>query len=195
MPRQRSNSNHFYVITGASGAGKSTLIAALAAQGYLTVPEAALALVKEQPLNSQLLPSKNRQAFMQAVLERNIQQYQQVQTQIQAQIQATDQPVFFDRGIPECLAWMQMMKIPIPEQLQTAAEHYRYAPFVFVAEPWPEIYVMNDDRPFPFERAIRSFEATVSGYLQAGYTSCILPKNSVEKRVQFILKQISKAIR
>src|SRR5690606_15807618 len=90
------SSQHFYVITGASGSGKSTLIAALDDLGYSTVPEAALAIMREQlECNGKALPETDRKAFMEAVLSRSIQDYEAAQS-----LRA---PVFFDRGIPECL--------------------------------------------------------------------------------------------
>lgn len=54
------SAERFYVITGASGAGKSTLLAALGELGYSTVPEAALAIVREQQeCNGSVLPWVN----------------------------------------------------------------------------------------------------------------------------------------
>jgi predicted ATPase len=61
---------------------------------------------------------------------------------------------------------------------------------VFVAEPWPEIYVRDQWRRASFARAARSFEATVAPYRQAGYTTSVLPKVSVEQRVAFVLDQV-----
>ena len=91
----------YYVITGASGAGKSTLVAALSDLGYSTVQEAALAVLREQiQSNGGILPSTDRLAFTEAVLARNIQAY--------LAAQRWEPPVFFDRGIPECLAWLQL---------------------------------------------------------------------------------------
>lgn len=174
----------YYVITGASGAGKSTLIAALAAHGHQTVPEAALALLKEQQAsNSDILPGKNRQAFMQALLARNLDEYRRQQ--------GLSGPVFFDRGIPECIAWMRMMALKIPAELLGAAAACPYARRVFVAEPWPEIYVSDSERPFSFERAQRSFAATVAGYSEAGYELCVLPRASVQERAAFVLAHIA----
>jgi predicted ATPase len=65
-----------------------------------------------------------------------------------------------------------------------------YADTVFVAEPWPDIYVCDQWRRAPFERAARSFDTTVASYVEAGYTACVLPKASVEERVAFILNQV-----
>jgi len=89
-----------YVITGASGAGKSTLVTALSELGYATVPEAALDILREQQeRRGSILPWVNRPAFMEEVLKRSIRNHQAAQS--------LKVPVFFDRGIPECLAWLR----------------------------------------------------------------------------------------
>ena len=173
----------FYVITGASGAGKSTLLNALGEQGFSVMPEAALSIVHEQErAGGTLLPGTHLQAFMNAVVERNIRAYEVAKS--------LPQPVFFDRGIPECIAHMELLSLDINPAYVEDSKVRRYANTVFVAEPWPEIYVCDRWRRAPFERAARSFEQTLSPYVRDGYTTCVLPKVSVERRVAFILDRV-----
>jgi predicted ATPase len=172
------SSQHFYVITGASGAGKSTLIGALGELGYSTVPEAALAFMREQlGRNGKILPATDRAAFMEAVLVRSVQDYEAAKS-----LQA---PVFFDRGIPE---WLRLLE-PSEPNCQAAAQ-CRYASTVFVAEPWPEIYVRDHERTHSFDKAARSYVPTIAAYRQSGYEACVLPKVSVQERVAFVLAQV-----
>lgn len=169
------SSRHFHVITGASGAGKSTLIAALASLGYATIPEAALGIMREQlKCNGKALPSVDHTAFMEAVLVRSIGDYETALS--------LNAPVFFDRGIPE---WLRFLD-PGGDHCQVAVQ-CRYAATVFLAEPWPEIYVRDHERQASFDRAARSYGATVSAYIQAGYETCVIPKVSVQERVAFIM--------
>jgi predicted ATPase/GNAT superfamily N-acetyltransferase len=173
----------FYVITGASGAGKSTLVAALSELGYSTVQEAALTILREQQAcKGHILPWVNRAAFFEEVLARNVSNHQAARTR--------RAPVFFDRGIPECLAWLQLSGQTLEARHLAAVAQYRYAPTVFVAEPWPEIYVQNTERQARFERAARSYEPAVAAYAEAGYNLCLLPKASVHERVAFILERV-----
>lgn len=172
------NGQDFHVITGASGAGKSTLVAALGELGYATIPEAALAVMREQSeCNGRLLPSIDRTAFMEAVLARSIEDYEMALS--------LEAPVFFDRGIPE---WLRFLDAG--ERHRQVAARYRYAGTVFVAEPWPEIYVRDHERQASFDRAARSHAPTVSAYVEAGYGTRVVPKASVEERVAFILAQV-----
>ena len=170
----------FYVITGASGAGKSTLVAALRDLGYSTVPEAALAILREElECNGQMLPWVDRRAFTEEVLARKHQAAQLLKA-----------PVFFDRGIPECLAWLQLAGSAIEPRHTEAVVLHRYANRVFVAEPWPEVYVCDGERRASFQRAARSYEPTVAAYLDAGYKTCVIPKVSVQERVAFVLSHV-----
>jgi predicted ATPase len=169
------NCRHLHVITGASGAGKSTLISALESLGYATVPEAALAIMREQRrCGGRALPDVDRTAFMEAVLARSIEDYETALS--------LKAPVFLDRGIPE---WFRFLDSGDNHRQMVA--RYRYSVTVFVAEPWPEIYVRDHERQASFERAARSYEATVSAYVQAGYEICVIPKASLQERVTFIL--------
>jgi predicted ATPase len=147
--------------------------------GYSTIPEAALAIMREQlKCNGTILPSGDRTVFMKAVLARSIVDYEKAQT--------LKAPVFFDRGIPEWLRFLGSDE----EHCQVATAQYRYASTVFVAEPWPEIYVCDHERVHSFDRAAKSYVPTISAYVQAGYETCVIPKVSVQERVAFILAQV-----
>jgi predicted ATPase len=173
------SNQQFHVITGASGAGKSTLIAALNDLGYSTFPEAALAIMREQlKYNGPILPYGDRTVFMEAVLARSIEDYEKAKT--------LKTPVFFDRGIPE---WSRFLGCG-DEHYHTAATQYRYANTVFVAEPWPEIYVCDHERVHSFDRAANSYVPTISAYVEAGYEMCVIPRASVQERAAFILAQV-----
>jgi len=128
--------------------------------------------------NGKILPSVDRTAFMEAVLARSIQDYEKAKS--------LKGPVFFDRGIPEWLRFLATSANPNA----IAATRFRYAGTVFVAEPWPEIYVCDHYRQHSFEQAARSYESTISAYIGAGYRTCVIPKASVQERVEFILSQI-----
>jgi predicted ATPase len=177
------NNQRFHVITGASGAGKSSLLNALSDLGYSVVPEVALTIVQEQEqCGGKLFPWTNLQAFMEEVLIRNILAYDAAQ--------ALPPPVFFDRGIPECIEHMRLLGLEIGLGHAVQSAQRRYADTVFVAEPWPEVYVCNRWRRVQFERAARSFGPTVAAYADEGYSTCIVPKVSVEERVAFVLQRL-----
>lgn len=178
-PTSLCGAANFYVITGASGAGKSTLIAALRERGHSTVPEAALAVMQAQTKYAgKLVPPADRVAFMEEVIDRSILDHKAAQSM--------KPPVFFDRGIPE---WLRFLDQCASLRYMTAS-NCGYAKTVFVAEPWPEIYVNDHERIASFDRAASSYERTVSTYVDAGFTICIIPKVSVQERVAFMLARV-----
>ncbi|MEP6722735.1 MAG: AAA family ATPase [Variovorax sp.] len=73
----------------------------------------------------------------------------------------------------------------------TAAIKKRDTSTIFVAEPWPEVYVRNAERQASFERATRSYAPTVAAYVEAGYSTCVIPKVSLQARVAFVLEQMA----
>lgn len=173
------NNPDFHVITGASGGGKSTLVAALKDRGYSTVPEPALAIMREQlECEGKILPSIDRTAFLEAVLARSIHDCEAAQS--------LKSPVFFDRGIPE---WVRYLGVSAKPNAM-GATRLQYSGTVFVAEPWREIYVGDHYRQHSFERAARAYETTIAAYIETGYIACIIPKVSVQERVEFIVAQI-----
>ena len=102
-------------------------------------------------------------------------------------------PVFFDRGIPECLAWARILGVGVQSHHRAAVNEYRYNPLVFLAEPWPEIYVTDSERRGSFGEATASYQPTVAAYLEAGYQPVILPKGTISERVAFVLARIETA--
>ena len=88
------------------------------------------------------------------------------------------------------MAWLRLAGAELrPAHLSTVS-NCRYAQTVFVADPWPEVYVRTEDRHASFERAARSFGPTVQAYVDAGYSTSVLPKASVEERVDFIVREL-----
>lgn len=72
---------------------------------------------------------------MEEVLIRNIQAYDAAL--------ALPPPVFFDRGIPECIEHMLLLGLEIVPGPALERAQRRYATTVFLAEPWPEVDVCN----------------------------------------------------
>ena len=135
--------------------------------------------MRAQPKYSgKLIPPADRVAFMEEVLDRSILDHEAAQSM--------KPPVFFDRGIPE---WLRFLDQGTTLWYMTASK-CSYAGTVFLAEPWPEIYVNDHERIASFERAARSYERTVSAYVEAGFKTCVIPKLPVQERATFILARV-----
>lgn len=169
-----------FVITGASGAGKSTLIAALAAAGYATVPEAGRQIVSEQAgSHGTALPWLDRVAFMELLFARSIAAFDQTADE-------AGETVFFDRSFIEAIAYGKVIAHPAPQAMLEAAAARTFNNPVFVCPPWREIFTTDAERQHDFAFATRDYKANVEAYLAAGYDLVEVPRVPVVERATFI---------
>lgn len=172
-----SNARYF-VITGACGAGKSTLLDELQFLGHSTIPEVGRVVVREQmALGGRALTWIDMPAYMDEVLARSIRDYEAASSMVG--------PVFFDRAVPEA----RLHGTAVGPHYLAAVAYCRYNTRVFVAEPWPEIYVTDSERLQTFETSMQWFAQNTAAYLEAGYELCIIPKGTtVRERAEFVLE-------
>jgi predicted ATPase len=176
----------FFVLTGGPGSGKSTLLSALAARGHGVAPEAGRAIIRQQQaIDGPALPWRDRAAFAEAMLAFDMRSHEERRAQ--------PGPVFFDRGVPDVLGYLCLCDLPVPPHLARAAILYRYAPLVFVAPPWREIYANDAERRQDWLEAERTHAAMVETYGRLGYTLAELPRAGVAERVTFVLARVGAA--
>lgn len=173
----------FHVLTGGPGSGKSTLIAALGALGHGVTEEAGRAIIRaERAAGAPETRRRDPAAFLDLILEFELRSY--------AGALAAEGAVFFDRGLPDVAGGWAQLGLPVPERVTAAVAAYRYAPAVFVAPPWREIYVTDAERDHAWETAVRTYDVMVDAYSAAGYELVELPRTSVEERVAFVLASV-----
>jgi len=182
------NASRFFVITGGPGSGKSTLLAALSARGYAHTQEAGRAIIRAQAaIGGSALPWADRELFAELMLSWEMRSHELASRDTQ--------PVFFDRGVPDVAGYLRLIGAAVPPHVHRAAQSIRYATRVFIAPPWPEIYVQDAERKQDFAEAVRTYEALAATYVEYGYELCILPKCSVGERVDFVLERAEAAPR
>jgi predicted ATPase len=170
-----------FILSGGPGAGKSTLLNALRLAGYHTVDEASRVLIQEQVAQGgRCLPWVDLPCFARLALHRMIADYNQASTQ--PDCSAT----FFDRGIPDIIAYLRVAGLPIDAAFYQAVQQYPYQPQVFMAPPWEAIYVNDSERWQTFTEATALHDALVDTYRSLGFTIVPLPLVPVADRVTFI---------
>jgi predicted ATPase len=165
------------------GFGKTALIEELAkSKEFCRSPEIASELIKEQlEIGGKLIPWIDRYAFEKELLKRRIDAYLST---------SQDRICFFDRGIPEAIAFFRSEEKDIPVIFLEASQDYRYSDKVFLLPPWEEIYHTTHTRPQSFEESARLSSLLEELYLELGYDLIIVPKDTIENRVKFIIKHI-----
>jgi predicted ATPase len=175
-------SERFVVLSGCSGGGKSTLLAELHARGYRVIEEPGHRIVKrELEIGGNALPWTDGAAFARRTIEVALSDLEAAQ----------QQPgwVFFDRGLIDAASALEHLTgEPV---LQLLSFHHRYHPKVFLAPPWPEIYVTNAERRHGFEAGLAEYERLEHVYPAVGYEVIRLPKATVPDRADFVLATLS----
>jgi predicted ATPase len=172
-----------YIITGGPGAGKTSLLQALKAAGYHGSEEASRGIIAEEVANgSDCLPWTNLSCFAGKVLERMKDLYTQAATNTGI--------TFFDRGIPDIMAYLKAAGLPIDDGYYTAIQQHPYQSLVFILPPWEAIYVNDAERWQTFEESVHLYQSISETYQALGFTLVTVPEESVENRINFILEAI-----
>jgi predicted ATPase len=170
----------FFVITGGPGSGKTTLIDALEEAGFARTVEAGRGVIQDQvAIDGPALPWREPAAFAELMLGWEMRSYRM----------ATQQagPVFFDRGVPDVIGYLRLMRLPVPPHIEKAAEVFRYCRRVFMAPPWREIFTQDTERRQDFTEAERTYEALAATYARLGYELVELPRAPVTERLRFVV--------
>lgn len=100
---------------------------------------------------------------------------------------ALEEPLtFFDRGIPDVLAYMDFFDQSYGKEFVDACRNYRYDT-IFILAPWEQIYVSDNERMETYGEAEKIHEALLNTYTRFGYRPIEVPKKAVAERIDFIL--------
>ncbi|MBN9069855.1 MAG: AAA family ATPase [Rhizobiales bacterium] len=177
--------DRFFVLTGGPGSGKTTLIEALKAKGYATAPEAGRTVIRDQiATGGSALPWADRLLFAECMLAFDLRNH--------AEAREWSGPVFFDRGVPDVVGYLELCGLPVPPATGKAARSYRYARRVFALPPWPEIFGQDAERKQSFDEAERTYRAMVAVYSRLGYELMEAPRAQVDERADFVLAGIGR---
>jgi len=173
----------FFILTGGPGSGKSSLVEALHQRGYARSIEAGRGVIQDQvAIGGCALPWSDPTLFAELMLSWEMRSYHLAQ-------QSTGL-VFFDRGVPDVLGYLRLMKLPVPAHVRKAADVFLYNRNVFVAPPWLDIFQQDRERKQDFSEAVRTYDALVETYTSLHYELVEIPRASVEERVRFVLGDI-----
>jgi len=174
--------DRFVVISGCSSGGKSTLLAELARRGHAAVEEPGRRIVKEElEAGGSALPWVDSIAFLRRAVAMALAD--------RASAGGTDGWVFFDRGLIDAAAGLQHLSGE--PALAEFGQSNRYHRRVFLAPPWPEIYVTDRERRHGMDKAVAEYSRLLEVYPSLGYEISILPKVGVAERADFVLRALA----
>jgi predicted ATPase len=174
--------NPFVVISGCAGGGKSTLLAELKRRGHAVVEEPGRRIVREELAgDGAALPWVDAAAFARRAIAMAL-----ADQEAAARLEGW---VFFDRGLVDAAAALE--HATGEAVLDRLGRAHRYHSLVFLAPPWPEIYVSDPERPHGFEAALAEYERLLEAYAALDYAVCILPRAEVAARADFVLESLT----
>lgn len=158
------------------------MIDVLAERGFATVPEPGRRIVRdEMARGGTALPWHDMAAFARRALELAQADH----------VAAADMPgwVFFDRGVVD--AAVALVSAGEPSSLPDLASAFPYHSVMFLAPPWPDIYVRDAERPKEFATAVEEHEHLARAYPALGYHVIELPRASPLARADFVLAMLA----
>ncbi len=173
--------NNWYVITGGPSSGKTTVINELSKSGYIVIPETARVLINKEVSKGKTVEEirKNEAEFQRKVLEMKI----EIENNL-----PKDKIIFFDRAIPDSIAYYQICGID-PKEIMELCQKRKYRKIFFL-------------EPLPFEKDCARTEdkQTVNNlnellkecYENLGYEVINILVMSIKERVKKILAEVKR---
>ena len=178
------------VITGGPGTGKTSIVTQLEYRGFHCFHEIIRTMTldakkegrPEAFVTNPLAFVSDPYVFNQNLLEGRIVQYREA-TRIMEPF------VFYDRGIPDILGYMDYFEQAYEAHFIEACSENRYD-HVVLLPPWEEIYVSDNERMESFEEALDIHDRLEAIYVRFGYKPLAVPMGPVEERVTYILNEL-----
>lgn len=172
------------LITGGPGTGKTTIIETLKNQGFYCFDEISRAVTAEaQRQGIEQLFLDQPLAFSQKLLEGRTQQFNKAGS-------IDSSCVFYDRGLPDVLAYMDYIGDDYPDFFIEACKTHQYD-LVFLLKPWRQIYTTDKERYESFDEALKINSFLEKTYTSFGYQLIEIPEESPENRAKFLLDYLN----
>ncbi|MDH3698504.1 MAG: ATP-binding protein [Flavobacteriaceae bacterium] len=178
------------VITGGPGTGKTSVIQQLTDEGFTCVPEIIRSMTEAAKLQDNANEvATNPLAFVDDPMAFNLKLLEGRTKQFLNAIQHDQDLVFFDRGIPDVLAYMDYFNQKYSDDFVRACDMHRYD-LAIILPPWKEIYASDSSRLENFQEATEIHNHLLGTYNRFQYNPIFIPKGSVAERVSLILDLI-----
>ena len=171
------------VLIGGPATGKTTLIDALKANGHHCFEEISRKVTVDAQKNGvKQLFLKDPIWFSKQLLDKRVEQFLTAE-------KSNESVVFFDRGLPDIVAYLEYIKSDYGQEFISACETHKYDQ-VFILPPWKAIHQTDNERYESYEQLLEIHEFLKTWYIHFGYDLIEVKHGSVEDRMAFILNSI-----
>ncbi|MFX0557157.1 AAA family ATPase [Maribacter sp. CXY002] len=179
------------VITGAPGTGKTSIIKSLENTGFYCYHEIIRTMTmeakktsdKEHFLNNPIDFVDDSKSFNKQLLTARLNQFLDGSKQ-------SIETIFYDRGMPDVLAYMDYFKQPYDVQFKKPCEDYKYDAIILLP-PWEAIYIQDDERLETYQQSVELHDHLFDTYTSFGYDVIDVPIGPVTDRMDFILNHFN----
>ncbi|BFP42857.1 ATP-binding protein [Flavobacteriaceae bacterium GF1] len=180
------------VVTGAPGTGKTVVVQELEKLGFHCYHE----IIRDMTAKAKQTETKNKMVsnplvFVDDPMEFNKTLLYGREKHFNESQDLREPMCFFDRGIPDVLAYMDFFGQKYPFDFEGLSRQKRYDA-IFILPPWKAIYVSDNERLESFEEAEKLHHHLMETYTRFGYSPIIVPKASIRERTSFILDTLPK---
>ena len=170
---------NWYVITGSPSSGTTSTIKYLGKLGYYVIEEAARRIINEEIAKGKDVEEirRNEGQFQKRVFKRKLELLE---------VATRDKIVFFDKGIPDSLAYYEMNGLELTEVLNHCQEKLYRKVFFLERLPYRKDYARIEDE----DTSERIEQLSRKWYVLLGYVVISIPVFSVRERANMILSYI-----
>lgn len=171
------------VVSGGPGSGKTSLISHLEKVGHTCMHEISREVIlAAQKEGIQQLFLENPMLFSKKLMEGRLKQFTQASV-------FSKSFVFYDRGMPDVIAYMDYIDSHYPLEFSNTCSDNRYD-VVFLLPPWKAIYRKDNERYESFQQATELYQFLLKSYQKFDYSVIEVPVGTVEKRANFMLAKL-----
>ena len=172
----------YYILTGPPSSGKTALINYFQHLGYTCFDEMARAIIQENKKNNiNCFPWNNIKEFSHQVFLRSVDLFV---------AEPSNSLCFLDRSIVDLVAYLDLAKIKRNPLYIKTIKDISYNKKVFFLPFWDKIYLNDNERIETKQQALLIEKHLLLVYRELGFDLVVVPKLKLEKRADFILKEI-----